>query len=140
MRFPLTMLPNVINSMVEANISLQRLNKFLLGKELDPNVVKKLNTDDKAPAIELKGPHWCSHIPLLIFQIRFRSGGTFHWAKDKSVLKDINLVIPKGSLCAVVGEVGSGTLLYPLFRTEQFWPGFIIFMILIHKEHFCSLL
>lgn len=55
MRFPLSMLPNVINSMVEANISLQRLNKFLLGKELDPNAVKKLSAEDKAPAIELKG-------------------------------------------------------------------------------------
>ena len=35
-------------------------------------------------------------------------GGTFCWTDEQPLLKEINLVLPKGSLTAVVGMVGSG--------------------------------
>ena len=36
--------------------------------------------------------------------------GTFQWSDDDTepILQDINLTIKKGSLCAIVGSVGSG--------------------------------
>ena len=56
MRFPLNILPSVITSVVEARVSMQRINKFLLGKELDPQAVLRLsafsNDDDIALAIK----------------------------------------------------------------------------------------
>ena len=70
MRFPLTMLPSVITSIVEAKVSLERLNKFLLGKELDASAVTKLPASSDEPAVEMK-----SIISILLtpfFQILFQ--------------------------------------------------------------------
>jgi ABC-type multidrug transport system fused ATPase/permease subunit len=46
-RFPLAMLPNVINNLVEANVSLKRVSNFLEGEDLDPLAV--LRTNQPAP-------------------------------------------------------------------------------------------
>ena len=52
------MLPNVITSIVEANIALQRLNKFLLGKELDKTAVQRLPSSPSDDAVVvMKGLH-----------------------------------------------------------------------------------
>lgn len=41
--------------------------------------------------------------------------GTFSWEPETTTLRDINLRIKPGSLVAIVGSVGSGTALIPLF-------------------------
>ncbi|XP_078692715.1 multidrug resistance-associated protein 1-like isoform X6 [Branchiostoma floridae x Branchiostoma belcheri] len=88
LRFPLNMLPNLITSMVQARVSLQRLENFLGHDELDPN-----NVDRHV----LRGP------PIAI------EDGTFSWGKTEDpILKDINFAVPDGSLVAVVGQVGAG--------------------------------
>ncbi|XP_067133640.1 multidrug resistance-associated protein 1-like [Centruroides vittatus] len=87
LRFPLTMLPMLISMIVQATVSVKRLNKFLTNEELEQYV-----THDK---YEIN--------PIVI------EHGTFSWSKDESaILKEININIPEGSLVAVVGQVGSG--------------------------------
>uniref|UniRef100_A0AAY4BRS6 Multidrug resistance-associated protein 1 n=1 Tax=Denticeps clupeoides TaxID=299321 RepID=A0AAY4BRS6_9TELE len=82
LRFPLNMLPMVISSM--ASVSMKRLRVFLSHEELDEDNV---NPSDSISIVD----------------------GSFSWSKtDNPTLKRINVLIPEGSLVAVVGHVGSG--------------------------------
>ncbi|KAM6551932.1 hypothetical protein CsatB_001740 [Cannabis sativa] len=89
LRFPLNMLPNLLSQVVNANISLQRLEELFLAEErtLQPNPP----LEPGLPAISIKD-------------------GYFSWdAKaDKPTLSNINLDIPVGSLVAIVGGTGEG--------------------------------
>ncbi|KAL4706573.1 hypothetical protein ACJJTC_015771, partial [Scirpophaga incertulas] len=89
LRFPLSMLPNVISNIVQTSVGIKRLNKFMNCDELDENAV---DHDPKEPN------------PLVI------ENGIFSWGEKDSdpILKNINLQVPRGSLVAVVGAVGSG--------------------------------
>ncbi|XP_023935367.1 multidrug resistance-associated protein 1 isoform X2 [Bicyclus anynana] len=89
LRFPLSMLPNVISNVVQTAVGIKRLNKFMNCEELD---VESVEHDPKEPN------------PLVI------ENGHFSWGDDESqpTLKNINVRIPRGSLVAVVGAVGSG--------------------------------
>lgn len=44
LRFPLAMLPNVINNLVEAKVSLKRIQDFLESEDLDPSAVLRTET------------------------------------------------------------------------------------------------
>uniref|UniRef100_A0A4W3JNE2 ATP-binding cassette, sub-family C (CFTR/MRP), member 3 n=1 Tax=Callorhinchus milii TaxID=7868 RepID=A0A4W3JNE2_CALMI len=86
LRFPLNMLPQVISSIVQASVSLKRLQKFLSHDELDPKSVNREKSE---------------------------SGTSVHcvfcWTRgDPAVLHNIDLVAPEGALVAVVGHVGCG--------------------------------
>ncbi|XP_043270601.1 multidrug resistance-associated protein 1 isoform X1 [Venturia canescens] len=90
LRFPLSMLPMMISSMVQASVSVKRINIFMNTEELDPNNVQ----------------HDQSEIHPLIIE-----NGNFLWDEDtgeKPTLRNINLQIQHGQLVAVVGTVGSG--------------------------------
>ncbi|XP_078610231.1 multidrug resistance-associated protein 1-like isoform X2 [Branchiostoma floridae x Branchiostoma japonicum] len=88
-RCPLSTLPNLITNLVQARVSLQRLENFLTHDELDPNNVDR--------QFVLRGP------PITI------EDGTFSWGKTEDpILKEINFAVPDGSLVAVVGQVGAG--------------------------------
>ncbi|XP_044271389.1 multidrug resistance-associated protein 1 isoform X7 [Tribolium madens] len=86
LRFPLSMLPMMISNLVQAMVSIQRINKFMNAEELDPTSV----THDPNETA-----------PLVI------ENGCFNWDEDQ-ILKNINIRVEKKSLCAVVGSVGSG--------------------------------
>lgn len=89
LRFPLNMLPQVISSVVQATVSLTRLQNFLSHDELDSTSVERQKTAT-------------GHAITVL-------NGTFSWGKmDPVVLERINLIIPQGSLVAVVGHVGCG--------------------------------
>uniref|UniRef100_A0A8D3BY82 ATP-binding cassette, sub-family C (CFTR/MRP), member 3 n=1 Tax=Scophthalmus maximus TaxID=52904 RepID=A0A8D3BY82_SCOMX len=89
LRFPLNMLPQVISSIVQASVSLKRIQSFLSHDELDPNSVDRNNTATGT--------------------IKPIANGKFTWAKeDPPVLHNINVMVPQGSLLAVVGHVGCG--------------------------------
>ncbi|NXP73824.1 MRP3 protein, partial [Ramphastos sulfuratus] len=89
LRFPLTMLPQVISNLVQTSVSLKRIQQFLSHDELDPNCVE---TKAIAPGNAIHVTH-----------------GTFSWGKElKPSLKDINLLVPSGALVAIVGHVGCG--------------------------------
>lgn len=89
LRFPLYMFPNLITQVVNANVSLKRLQDLLLAEErtLEPNppIIPEL------PAISIKD-------------------GNFSWDRkaETPTLSNINLEVPVGSLVAVVGATGQG--------------------------------
>ncbi|KAK7303090.1 hypothetical protein RJT34_13989 [Clitoria ternatea] len=89
LRFPLFMLPNIITQVVNANVSVKRLEDLLLSEEriLLPNPP----LEPGLPAISIRN-------------------GYFSWdAKaERPTLSNINLDIPVGSLVAVVGSTGEG--------------------------------
>lgn len=88
LRFPLSMLPMLITNLVQASVSIKRMNKFMNSEELDPNNVTHENSEK---------------YPLLI------ENGTFSWGPEEDpVLRNLNLHFSSGSLIAVVGSVGSG--------------------------------
>uniref|UniRef100_A0A8C8JDS0 Uncharacterized protein n=1 Tax=Oncorhynchus tshawytscha TaxID=74940 RepID=A0A8C8JDS0_ONCTS len=81
LRFPLNMLPQVISSVVQASVSLKRIQDFLSHEELDPESVDRNNT--------ATGTYF-TDVPVCVF------------------VRSINLMVPQGSLLAVVGHVGCG--------------------------------
>ncbi|XP_076949695.1 ABC transporter C family member 2-like [Bidens hawaiensis] len=89
LRFPLFMLPNMITQVVNANVSLKRLEDLLLADEriLLPNPP----LEPGVPAISIKN-------------------GSFSWDSkaERPTLTNINLDIQTGSLVAIVGSTGEG--------------------------------
>uniref|UniRef100_A0A8C1N9Q3 ATP-binding cassette, sub-family C (CFTR/MRP), member 3 n=1 Tax=Cyprinus carpio TaxID=7962 RepID=A0A8C1N9Q3_CYPCA len=89
LRFPLNMLPQVISSI--ASVSLKRIQDFLSHDELDPESVDRRNNTSGNGANE-----------------------TFSCVKGLTVINwrlmccSINVMVPQGSLLAVVGHVGCG--------------------------------
>jgi len=80
--------PFLIVGLVQARVSLDRVNKFINNDELNPNAVE--------------------HDPKEVDPITVEKG-TFKWGdNDPEVLQDINIGVKKGSLTAVVGTVGAG--------------------------------
>ncbi|KAK2583563.1 hypothetical protein KPH14_009513 [Odynerus spinipes] len=90
LRFPLSMLPMMIGNIVQAYVSIKRINNFMNTEELDPNNVQ----------------HDQSELHPLIIE-----NGIFAWDADnidKPTLRNINMHVEQGQLVAVVGSVGSG--------------------------------
>ncbi|KAI9198325.1 hypothetical protein LWI28_013908 [Acer negundo] len=89
LRFPLSMLPNLLSQVVNANVSLQRLEELFLADEriLEPNPP----LEPELAAISIKN-------------------GNFSWDQKvhKPTLSNINLDITVGSLVAIVGRTGEG--------------------------------
>ncbi|CAN8022372.1 unnamed protein product [Ixodes persulcatus] len=87
LRFPLSMLPMLISMLVQASVSVKRMNKYLGNEELEEYVTHE--KDDVNPVT-------VEH-------------GSFAWTRDEEpVLRDVNIKIPKGKLVALVGQVGAG--------------------------------
>ncbi|XP_042765225.1 ATP-binding cassette sub-family C member 2 [Panthera leo] len=88
LRFPLSMFPMVITSILQASISTERLEKYLGGDDLDTSAIRHEYNFDKA--------------------VQF-SEASFTWDRDlEATIRDVNLDIMPGQLVAVVGTVGSG--------------------------------
>ncbi|KAB2051303.1 hypothetical protein ES319_A12G046600v1 [Gossypium barbadense] len=89
LRVPLNTLPNLLSQVVNANVSLQRLEELFLAEEkvLAPNPPLQPGL----PAISIKG-------------------GNFSWDSkaEKPTLSNINMEVPVGSLVAIVGGTGEG--------------------------------
>ncbi|KAG8381911.1 hypothetical protein BUALT_Bualt05G0022000 [Buddleja alternifolia] len=88
-RYPLNVLPNLITQVMNANVSLQRLEELFLAEER--SLLPNPPLDPTVPAISIKG-------------------GYFSWDSKaaRPTLSNINLDIPVGSLIAVVGGTGEG--------------------------------
>uniref|UniRef100_UPI00358E52C2 ATP-binding cassette sub-family C member 2-like n=1 Tax=Myxine glutinosa TaxID=7769 RepID=UPI00358E52C2 len=88
LRFPLAVLPIIISYLVQASVSLNRLESFLNNSELDQHAVGK--EPSEGVAVELHD-------------------ASFSWNDDEiPILKKLNVQIKEGSLLAVVGKVGAG--------------------------------
>lgn len=76
----------MIAYVVQAWVSVKRINKFMNSPEIDPNNVTH-HPSENALSIE---------------------DGSFTWGGETTTLKNINLKVKKGNLTAIVGPVGSG--------------------------------
>lgn len=92
--FPLTVLPMVITSIIEASVAIKRLTDFFTADELQEDAVRLIDEPARQTGDE---------------SVRIRDA-TFTWDKnqDRNALENINLVANKGELTAVVGRVGAG--------------------------------
>ncbi|CAL1540417.1 unnamed protein product, partial [Lymnaea stagnalis] len=92
LRFPLSMVPNVITNIVQANVSLKRIQNFLNHPELDPYCIDKQDTEGQ----------------LFIVGSFLLEDASFSWEEGNITLTDINMKVEEGELVAVVGAVGAG--------------------------------
>jgi ABC-type multidrug transport system fused ATPase/permease subunit len=95
LQFPLSVLPMVFSSWIEAYVSITRLTAFLSANELQPDAVDRVrDSGDLSAGDELVSV----------------SKGEFSWnsSQPEPTLVNINLSVKKGDLVAVVGRVGSG--------------------------------
>ncbi|GAA5915191.1 hypothetical protein JCM6882_001133 [Rhodosporidiobolus microsporus] len=96
LQIPLSILPPMIGQLMESLVSIRRITDFLLAEELQGTV------KNEVPSRELK-------IGDEVVSVR---NADFTWSAPDSpgpkTLEDISLSVKKGSLVAVVGQVGSG--------------------------------
>ena len=81
LRFPLGILPGGVYYIIQAMISLKRIDKFLNNEELEDEAIEHQPSETEAIIIE---------------------NGTFGWGTDEpTILEDIDIKVPKESLTAV---------------------------------------
>ena len=90
-------IPHGVASAVESRESMSRIVEFLCKPDLDVPPNMQLSSSEAGNFVSAKTDVICV------------SDGTFRWkGADSDTLSDINFRVSKGSLVAVVGQVGSG--------------------------------
>ena len=81
LRIPFGIFPMVISYIVQAMVSLKRIDKFLNNEELEEDNIENQPSDTEAIIVE---------------------NGSFGWGSDEqTTLEDVNIKVTKGSLTAV---------------------------------------
>nr|CCA18266.1 MultidrugResistance like protein 1 putative [Albugo laibachii Nc14] len=107
LRFPLFMLPNVINNLVEATVSTKRLRDFLMEEEYEAVG----SGDLKSVGVRIVGADlsWNRDFNANCTSVDSRDGTIVaRKTEATAVLRDINLEARPGDLIAIVGHVGEG--------------------------------
>ncbi|XP_046361919.2 multidrug resistance-associated protein 1-like [Haliotis rufescens] len=87
-RLAVVSLPSFFSDLVQAMVSLRRINKFLNTEDLDDTQILWNSTQNAALTI---------------------TDGCFQWTSEQGpTLTNINLTVDEGQLVAIVGQVGSG--------------------------------
>ncbi|KAJ8311733.1 hypothetical protein KUTeg_011088 [Tegillarca granosa] len=89
LRYPLTVLPFVITGVIQAYVSIGRIQDYLWKEDLDTDNTVFVESSEYAVKVNNASFTWDPESPII-------------------TLKDINLRIPDGQLIAVVGQVGAG--------------------------------
>ncbi|KAK3818860.1 MAG: ATP-binding cassette transporter 1 [Benniella sp.] len=98
LKMPLSALPWVLSSSVEARVSMNRLYKFLTCSEVDPYSIVIEDSRYLAGSREATNKYTV-----------LATDATYSWQKDAApVVSDINLVVKREDLLTVIGRVGSG--------------------------------
>eukprot|EP00094_Tigriopus_californicus_P001437 TCALIF_01392-PA protein Name:"Similar to Abcc1 Multidrug resistance-associated protein 1 (Mus musculus)" AED:0.04 eAED:0.04 QI:0/0.8/0.33/0.83/1/1/6/0/1537 len=88
LRVPMNLLPMLMVYVVQCQVSLKRVNRFMNAEELDPNTVSHSKHVKDAIHID---------------------NASFTWDRSgEPTVKNISLKIKEGSLVAIVGQVGAG--------------------------------
>ena len=97
--FPMAVFSNIINSIIEAIVSIARIEDFLAAEELDKNA--------RTVILPAEDPQGEAKIGDKVVNIK---NGEFRWvAKSmEPILQDMDLEVTKGELLAVIGRVGDG--------------------------------
>ncbi|XP_015785719.1 multidrug resistance-associated protein 1 [Tetranychus urticae] len=123
LRFPLTMLPQLITFYIMASVSIKRINNFLSYDDLDPYVTR--NDEIDAISVEDACFKWGKKIEekkeaktkrRFLFkksrkvEVDVNENGEISTAllNDEPTLQKINIRVKTGSFVAIVGSVGSG--------------------------------
>ena len=105
---PFFLIPYSVVSVVQGYVAIKRINSFLNSSDLDPKNVTKIDVDGAAVMAE---------------------NACFTWGSkgDLPFLKNLNFVVKKGSLTAIVGKVGTGksSLLSAMLGEMQKTSGFM---------------
>eukprot|EP00164_Ancoracysta_twista_P003660 GFYU01004901.1.p1 GENE.GFYU01004901.1~~GFYU01004901.1.p1 ORF type:complete len:1550 (+),score=481.01 GFYU01004901.1:223-4872(+) len=105
LRFPISALPMVINNLMEASVSVKRVDRFLAASETEKSSGAKGfddYVDPFTPGDDYVPPNQIGRVEI--------SNGTFCWDKEENTgyLRDLNITVEPGQLVAIVGLVGSG--------------------------------
>jgi ABC-type multidrug transport system fused ATPase/permease subunit len=97
--FPMAVFANIINSVIEAVVSVGRLEDFLSGEELDSNARQVMLPSEDPQSEPRQGD--------TVVSIK---NGEFRWLANsiEPILQDVDLEVTKGELLAVIGRVGDG--------------------------------
>ena len=97
--FPMAMFANILNSIIEASVSVGRLESFLAADELNPNARTVIRPSEDPQGEPQKGD--------TVVSIK---NGEFRWLEGSTepILQDIDLEVKKGELIALIGRVGDG--------------------------------
>jgi ATP-binding cassette subfamily C (CFTR/MRP) protein 1 len=87
LKMPLNFIPYIINGLIQLNVSLTRIRKFLLKDEFKLDDVTHDDVEGLAVGVE---------------------NVDFGWTKAETLLKQIRLNAKKGQLVAILGRVGAG--------------------------------
>ncbi|VDM53213.1 unnamed protein product [Angiostrongylus costaricensis] len=91
LRSPMVMITLLINQLVQAVVSNERLKEYFIAKELDSTIVQRLDRFNGSKNV----------VEFADFSAAWNDTGP-------ATLKDIDLNVVRGSLIAVVGKVGAG--------------------------------
>nr|GAT42967.1 predicted protein [Mycena chlorophos] len=94
LQFPIAMLSNVLSSIIESMVSVERLANFFAASELQPDA-REIAIN---PNLEIGD------------EVLRITGGEFRWDSKQVVptLEDISVIARKGQLTAIMGRVGAG--------------------------------
>ncbi|CAJ0955155.1 unnamed protein product, partial [Mesorhabditis belari] len=89
LRFPLAIFAMIFSQAIQCHVSNKRLKAFFAEEEMAPQALNAKDTSDEAIRID---------------------NGSFTWesSSENPLLNGIDMSIPRGSLVAIVGKVGSG--------------------------------
>ncbi|KAL1483280.1 hypothetical protein MTO96_033307, partial [Rhipicephalus appendiculatus] len=100
-RVPLGLLPLIVSNTAMFLVSRDRINNYLRCDDLDPMAVQTDANQEEAVKVE---------------------DASFAWSRGSpAMLKDITVTVPKGSLVAIVGSVGSGKVGSLAYSPQQAW-------------------